>query len=236
MIPNSRTGHETGGEDEYHVPGTTTAALIRAGILALPLSGALKLLGNLGTFDSVGYGIPAAAEAATASGAGYLAGELVGSVGPVLLTPFWAFALFAYLLPCAGRRALIAGLVCSLLGAGIILPALGVVTYAIPALAQAYLAGQPETMVIANSFFTWPRGAMFYPALLLPVGLLLFTVAIWRSRALPRPAGVLFALAGMLVAVPAPLHLPRLAGAIIGLAAGIWIAAAVRRRTRVEER
>lgn len=52
-------------------PSTTTPrveSLIRAGIGILPIGGALKLLGNLGTFNSVGYGIPQATEAATVTG------------------------------------------------------------------------------------------------------------------------------------------------------------------------
>jgi hypothetical protein len=52
--------------------------LIGAGVLALPLGNALKLLGNLGAFNSVGYGIPASSEAAVAAGPGYLLGNLVG--------------------------------------------------------------------------------------------------------------------------------------------------------------
>jgi hypothetical protein len=204
-----------------------TAGLIRAGILALPLSGALKLLGNLGTYDSLGYGIPAATEAATATRASFFLGQLAGSIVPVLLTPFWAVALFAYLAPSAGGAALTAGLVCCLLGAGFILPALGVITYAIPALGDAYLNGQAGAMVIADSFLRWPRGAIFYPAVLFPIGMVLFAVSIWRGRELPRTAGVLFALGGVLVAIPVPLHLLRLAGAVIGLAAGIWIAMTV---------
>lgn len=209
---------------------TDVNGLIRIGILALPLSGAVKLLGNLGTFNSIGYGIPQATEAATAAGLGFFVGELVGSIRPVLLTPFWVFALFAYLVPKVGGRALTAGLICCLLGAGIILPALGVINYAIPALAHAYQAGQPAAMAIADSFFTWPRGAMLYPAALFPIGTILFTIASWRSAALPRAAAALFALSGILIAVPVPLHSVRLAGGVIGLGAGIWIAATVRPR------
>jgi hypothetical protein len=102
---------------------TEVNRLIRVGILALPLAAALKLVGNLGTFNSIGYGIPQVTEATTAAGAGFFVGELVGSIFPVLLTPFWVFALFAYLLPRASGRALTAGMICCLLGAGIALPA-----------------------------------------------------------------------------------------------------------------
>ncbi|MGH3795874.1 MAG: hypothetical protein ACRDSP_13400 [Pseudonocardiaceae bacterium] len=207
-----------------------TTGLIRLGILAIPLSAALKLLGNLGTFNSIGYGIPQTTEAATAAGTGFFVGELVGSIGPVLITPFWVFALFAYLAPHAPRRTLLAALICCLLGAGITLPALGVINYAIPALAHAYQTGQPAAMTIADSFFTWPRGAMTYPAVIFPIGTILFTIAIWRTRALPRTAAVLFTVSGILVAIPFPLHALRLTGGIIGLAAGAWLAIAVRQQ------
>jgi len=109
-----------------------SATLLRAGILAAPLAGALKLVGNLGTFNSVGYGIPQASEATIAAGPGFLIGELVGSTVPTVLTPFWVFALFAYLAPAGSRRILVAAMTCCLVGAGFTLAALGVINYAIP--------------------------------------------------------------------------------------------------------
>jgi hypothetical protein len=206
-----------------------TRGLIRAGVLVLPLGGALKLLGNLGTFDSIGYGVPQATEAATVSTPAFFIGELVGSMVPVMLTPFGVFALFAYLLPYGRRRTLTAGLVCTVLGAAVTLAALGVVNYAIPALGRAYRDGDPRAMDIADSFFTWPRGAMIYPAVLVPVGAVLFAVAMWRSRAVPRWATALFAFSSLLIAVPVPLHAVRLAGGVLGLAAGSCVAWVVRR-------
>jgi hypothetical protein len=80
-----------------------------------------------------------------------------------------------------------------------------------------------------DSFFTWPRGAMIYPAVLVPIGAVLFAVAMWRSRAVPGWVAGLFAFSTVLVAVPVPLHAVRLAGAILGLVAGAAVAIAVRR-------
>jgi hypothetical protein len=156
----------------------------------------------------------------------------VGSVLPVILAPFAVFALFTYLIPFGRRRTLTAGLVCTVLGAGVTLAALGVVNYAIPALGHAYRAGDHGAMDIADSFFTWPRGAMIYPAVLVPIGAVLFAVAMWRSRAVPSGAAWLFAGSTVLVAVPVPLHAVRLAGGVLGLVAGLWIALAVRRNLR----
>jgi hypothetical protein len=209
-----------------------TAALVRAGILVLPLGAALKLLGNLGTFNSIGYGVPQPTEAATAVTPAFFVGEFVGSVLPVLLTPFGVFALFTYLVPFGRRRTLTAGLICTVLGAGVTLAALGVVNYAIPALGHAYVTGDRGAMDIADSFFTWPRGAMIYPAVLVPVGAVLFAVAMWRSGAVPSGAAALFAGSTVLVAVPVPLHAVRLAGGVLGLVAGLWTALAVRRNLR----
>jgi hypothetical protein len=207
-----------------------TAELVRVGILAAPLAGALKLVGNLGTFNSIGYGIPPASEAAIAASRNFLIGELVGSTLPTVLTPFWVFALFAYLAPTGARRLLTTAMTCCLIGAGFTLAALGVVNYAIPAMAEAYLAGQPAAMAIADSFFTWPRSAIFLPAILVPVGSVLFAVAMWRSRALPRTAAALFAVATLLISAPGPIHTLHLAGGVLTLAAGIWISHAVRNR------
>ncbi|MGH3320337.1 MAG: hypothetical protein ACRDN9_09170 [Streptosporangiaceae bacterium] len=58
--------------------------LIRVGVFALPLAGALKLVGNLGTFNSVGSAVPQPSEAATITTLPFVAGEFVGSVLPVV--------------------------------------------------------------------------------------------------------------------------------------------------------
>jgi hypothetical protein len=120
-----------------------TTALIRIGILALPLGNALKLVGNLGMFNSVGYGVPAATEADIAAGPSFFLGNLFGSILPVILAIFGVFALFGYLADRAKRRTLVTALVCSVLGIGITLSALGVITYAIPALATTTKPGTP---------------------------------------------------------------------------------------------
>jgi hypothetical protein len=55
----------------------------------------------------------------------------------------------------------------------------------------------------------------------------------WRSAALPRTAAVLFAVSGVLVAIPVPLHSVRLAGGVLGLTVGAWIAIAVRQQLQI---
>ena len=92
------------------------------------------------SFNGIAYGVPQAAEAKVASSVGFVVGEFVGSVLPVIIAPFWLFAVYLYLVNLTGRRTLTAGVVLCLLGAGVTLPGLGVINYAFPALADAYLA------------------------------------------------------------------------------------------------
>lgn len=206
--------------------------VIRAGILTAPLGGALKLIGNLGTFDSVGYGIPQASEAATAASPSYLLGQLAGSVLPTVLTPIWVFALFLHVAPrVRARRTLTAAALSWLIGAGFTLAALGVVTYAITVLGHAHYAGNTTAMNLADSFFTWPRVAMFLPALLVPIGSVLFAIAVWSTAALPRTCVAGLAIATVLISAPGPLHSLHLAGGVLSLACGIWLTYVIRRST-----
>ena len=208
-----------------------TRSLIRVGILALPLGGLLKLAGNLATFNSIGPGIPQPEEAATVTSPAFLIGGLVGNIGPTLLTPFWLIPLGFYLASTlnAYRRMVLTGVVLVLLGSGIALAALGVVNYAVPALGHAYQAGDAGAMDIADSFFRWPRGAMLYPAVLAPIGTILLAIVMWRSGALPRILAVLFALSAVLISLPAALHIPHVAGGVLGVVAGVWMAVILRR-------
>lgn len=202
-----------------------TDTTIRVAILTAPLGGLLKMIGNLGTFDSVGYGVPQASEAATAVGPAYLLGQLTGSVLPTVLTPFWAFALFAYAAPrIRARRTLTTAIAAWVIGAGFALAALGVVTYAITVLGHAHYAGDPNAMNVVDSFFTWPTAGMFLPAILVPIGSILFAIAVWPSAALPRTGVAGLTLATLLLAAPGPIHSLHLAGGILTLACGTWLA------------
>ncbi|HLJ36737.1 MAG TPA: hypothetical protein VKU38_23975, partial [Ktedonobacteraceae bacterium] len=65
-------------------------------------------------------------------------------------------------------------------------------------------------------------------------GAILFSIGIWRSGALPRWAGVLYAVTSFLVAFPLPIHILRLIAAVLGVFVGIWIAASVQRQPEVQ--
>jgi hypothetical protein len=66
-------------------------------------------------------------------------------------------------------------------------------------------------------------------SLLYFLGFLIFSVAIWRSGVLPRGAGVLLAIAGLVLAVPVPSQILTIVGSVLLLVAGGWIALSVMR-------
>jgi hypothetical protein len=204
--------------------------LIRLGLWTLPMIGLLKLIGNLGTFNSVGYGIPASQEALTVSGSGFFIGEFVGSILPVVLGFFGFFALFAYLFNTSAQRWATIAMVLSVIGSALILPPLGVVNYAFPVIGQAYLAGDPGVFSIVDNFFRFPLVLEFFPALFAPLGTIFFSIGIWKSRALSRWAGVLYAVSALLLSIPLPIHIIRLIGGILAVLAGAWIVASVLRQ------
>lgn len=200
-----------------------TARLIRLGLWALPLTGVLKLLGQFGTFNSITYGVADRAAAQAVSSPLFFIGEFLGSLLPVVLGLFGIFALFAYLLNTSARRWATIAFVLSIVGLGLTLPALGVINYAFPALGRAYLDGQPGAFGFVDNFFRFPQVAVLFPALLVPIGAVFFSIAIWKSQTISRWAGVLFAVTTWLVAFPLPIHILRLIGGLIGVLAGGWL-------------
>lgn len=118
-------------------------------------------VGQFGTFNSVGYGVADREAARVVSTTGFFVGEFTGSILPVALEIFGVMALFAYLTNTpAGRWATIAMVPC-ILGSALTLPALGVINYALPDIARAYLAGQEDAFGIADAFFSFPSMECF---------------------------------------------------------------------------
>lgn len=205
--------------------------LIRLGLWMLPINSVLKLVGNLGTFDSVGYGVSDSHAIVTVSSPSFFIGEFVGSILPVVLGIFGIFALFAYLLNTPAQRWATIGMILSIIGSALILPPLGVINYAFPAIGQAALAGDPGVFSIVNNFFRFPMILVLFPALLVPIGAILFSIGIWKSQVLSRWAGVLFVVSILGLSIPFPIHIIRLIGGVIGVIAGVWIVFSAQRQS-----
>lgn len=218
------------------MPPQNNAGLIRLGILALPLAGLLSLGGALGGLSGPDPDVDPRGAAQTVSTTGYFLSQFVGNVLGVTLAIFGVLALFAYLANTRIERMASWAMVLCILGFGLLLSFLGLPTYAIPAIGQEYLNGQQNAIQIADAIF---GGTLFViislSSLLYFVGFVLFGVAIWRSETLPRWAGVLLAVAGLLLAVPANLPFVEVLGSILLIAAGGWIALVVLRQPTPSE-
>lgn len=118
------------------------------------------------------------------------------------------------------RRALIS----SLAGIALIMPTLGVETYVLPAIGTLYLAGETATAPIVGLIYIGPATwVLLLGLVLLAIGAINFAVAIWQSGALPRWAGVTFAV-GLALWLPLfPQVIRILDGLLIGVG-GVWLA------------
>lgn len=207
-----------------------SAALIRLGIWALPLAGLLSFVGDLSGLSTPDQGDDPTGAAQAASTSFFLI-QFIGNVLGPILAIFGVIALLAYLISTRGGRLATLAMVLSVLGLGLILSFLGVVTYAIPALGQEYLNGQQNALQMIDALFTAKVFAVVMLSnLLLFLGFVLFGVVIWRSKALPKWAGVILAVSGLLLAWPADAPLISLLGSVLVVVAGVWIALGVSRR------
>lgn len=213
------------------MPSHSNAGLIRLGIFALPLGGVLGLVGSLGELGTPDAEADPRGAAQAAVSTGYFLTQFVGNILGVTLVVFGIFALFAYLTNTSGRRLALWAMILSVTGFCLLLAFLGIITLAIPALAQEYLNGQQEALQMTGAFFDSKTFVVISLAnLLFLVGFILFGVAIWRSETLPKWAGVLLAVSGLLLAVPADLPVVSLLGTVLLIIAGGWIALSVVRR------
>ncbi|PWU23409.1 MAG: hypothetical protein C5B48_08625 [Candidatus Rokuibacteriota bacterium] len=122
-------------------------------------------------------------------------------------------------------------MVLSFAGIALILPMLGVETYMLPILGHLYLAGQSGIAPAIGMIYGGPALFVFLLGLLLlAIGAITFAVGIWRSAALPRWAGVLFAIGLVLWFPPFPRVVRIIDGFLIGFG-GVWLAAGLRPKT-----
>ena len=125
-----------------------------------------------------------------------------------------------------------AAVVCSWIGAGLVLPYYGAEDFALHAIARRAVAGQPPDLLeLVDAIRFGPvQATMFGVGLFfLGAGAVLAAVAIWRSGVLPRYSGIPFALGFALLIpqfyTPAAVRIGHgvLVGAgLIWVAAGLW--------------
>jgi hypothetical protein len=216
---------------------STAAAWVSAGLMTLPLYGALTLWSTLDpqpdqVQDPAGW-------ARFVSTDSYLVSHLVGSTVAIILAIFGVFALGALLATTRSARLGLTAMVVTVAGHGLLMVPSVISTFATPAIGRAYLAGHPDVMSVA---FPEAMTATFLLGLLLAlVGNVALGIAVWRSERLPRWAGaiwavsaVVFYLLGVVLGMAttgASLPTQPLAAFLVVVAGG-WIAwHAVRRHT-----
>jgi hypothetical protein len=114
-------------------------------------------------------------------------------------------------------------------GVALILPTLGVELYALPAIGRLYVAGNASIApAISLIYIGGATLVMLLGLLLLAIGAIMLATAVARSRALPRWAGVTYAIGLVLWCPLFPPILRVLDGLLIGVG-GIGLAWSLRR-------
>ena len=174
---------------------------LRLGILALPISGVLALVGLLSRYDTPNPHADPEAAARTAGSAGYFVTQFVGNVVGLTLLIFGIIALTALLARTRAKNLALLAMILSILGIAPVLSALGVTTYALPVLGKAYLRGEPGTLAIVEGIFDNPLRIIFvFVFIIYAAGFILFGAATWRSGVLRKGAAISLGLHAPLVA------------------------------------
>ena len=209
-----------------------TANWIRAGLLGLPLYGALTFWSSIDPQPDPNTHLEAWSRFVTTDH--YVWGHVLGSILGLIFLIFGVFALGVYLVTSrAGRLGLVA-MVITVLGSALFLPLQGVSTFSAPEEGQAVLAGLEEfeelPPIFANTVFALTGLVVI---VLEFVGHVLLGVAVWRSGTLPRWAGALWAGANVLMYLslvygqtigPASTPLTVPLGALVLVISGAWMA------------
>jgi hypothetical protein len=223
---------------EVSSPQRPTSGWVRIGILALPLSGVLTLVGLLNRYGISNPRVDAEATARSASSTGFFVGQFVGNILGLTLLIFGLIALTAYLANTRARGLALTAMMLSIAGIALILSALGVTTYALPEIGRAYLSGQEDAITIADAIFNAPAREIFVPIFLLySAGFILFGIAIWRSGVLRKGSAIALGIHAPLFASfirPQP-TVGTIIGGILFILGGAMIASEVFRRPFAEE-
>lgn len=206
------------------MPERSATNWIRAGALALPLYGLLTLWTTFTHQPDPNTDFEAYARYVSTTN--YLVDHLLGSILGTTLGIFGAVALGAYLAGSrVGRSALLA-MVLNVAGSCLILTIFGMSTFATPAVGRAYLAGQQNIAEVNQDIIGVPLVmTALVGGVLYSVATILFGVAIWRSGALPRWAGALYAPTGFLISILGlMIGASQTLGSLLIVAGGGWIA------------
>lgn len=195
---------------------TSHIARLRLGALTLGLAALLFFAG----LTHPHQGDTPTVVAQTVSSTYWIVGHLLLIISHILL-PAGLLALYAIFAGSRSERLAFVGWVFSLIGAGMSLPLFGVLAFALP------VPGQQGAGDMALTILNGPAFAIFLGGgtLLLAVGAILFSIAIWRSGMLSRVAAALYT-AGLVALLAEPVLGQigdSIAGGVLALG-GLWLA------------
>jgi hypothetical protein len=163
----------------------------------------------------------------------FLASHIVASIAGAAIGNLGFVGIFIALIRRGAGSLGVWALVTAVLGNTVITSIFGAAAFAQPAIGRMYLAGQTtQAMALQDDIYGVPLAATAFPAvLLLAIGLVLFGVAVARSRSLPRWAGILLAISGPLFAIVgvALADVVQSIGAVGLIASTAWIARSAQR-------
>jgi hypothetical protein len=222
------------------MPTTTVTNWIRAGLVGLPLAGALTLWSSLRPQPDPNVRYEAWSRFVTTDH--YVLTHVFGSILGLILAIFGTFALGAYLSGARAGRMGLWAMVLTVLGSALFLPGMGVSAFAAPEEGQAYLAGIERLRELPDIFAdTMLALTSLLMVALVFAGNVLLGVAVWRSGALPKLAGAMWAAAAVLMyplglvyeATIGPASTPPtvVVGAALMVLGGGWMALSAMRRS-----
>jgi hypothetical protein len=187
---------------------------IRFGLSALVLTGLLFTLGVAirGPLDRDPVSLMRGALSPN-----FVPGAAIGLVGGVIQI-YGLVGLYRYL--TYAHESLIALLaISSVAGIALVLPLVTFLAVDAPVIAQLYQQGNQAVIAVVESNFTgFGLALLGVGSVAGSIGTILFGVAIWRHRSLPRWLGPVYALKGLLLAISGPgLFATELLGAVLTL-------------------
>ena len=181
-----------------------TTNLIRVGILALPISGLVALVGLIASYNVPDPRLDPRRAAQVLSSTGYFLSQFVGNVLDFTLLIFGVIALTAYLATTSVKGMALVAMVLSLVSIALILSVSGVAAYALPVIGRAYLDGQQDVInpggqqgardIIVAILGSPARENSILVFFLISAGFIHFGIAVWRSGVLRKGTAIPLAL------------------------------------------
>ncbi|MBV9368058.1 MAG: hypothetical protein JOY89_27780 [Solirubrobacterales bacterium] len=207
---------------------TTLNKYSRVGLWALPIYGLANLVGTLSSQPDYHKAANFPAYARYIHTPSFLASHLGLSLLGTGIGLLGFTALFVYL-TIRGSGVSVVAFVSTIIGSVFMAAVFGVAAFAQPAIGKAFLAGHHDAIALNSSVYGTALNLTVAGSLLLYfAGAVLFAIAISRSRALPRTAGILFAASFPVFAIGSITGTVLASvAALVQIASAIWIARSV---------